>query len=394
MRSVARARRSPYERGLPSLNEARAERLRATVGGKVRLRAMSPVFWLWAGLGIAVFAVVYWRIAAGELESQKNQVLAKRRAIEKTLGPRLLPFVSRIENWAAELARGKATEQIASDANWSLIAHRPGVYLRVRSEVASSPERLRRAASASLHDGFTSCFFIAEGSSDPRRGPACQRSADCSPGLLCNEWDVCSPPTRPYNMRLAYRAWRVLSSDFSDELREATNDLQVRAQEHEIDQVTRVDVPVAIEVLQRAQTATIVLDEPVEESVLKSVEPLEGETQEERLQRLPHVVRVGIWELPSGRRLVRWFGRAEGRLLAVGRPVRLDPDIRAAQQRQANNCALAVDLKQAIIEKGTASAEDQSSSPASSVGESEPPSSDLTKQGARGGMRDSGRSIH
>ena len=195
-------------------------------------------------------------------------------------------------------------------------------------------------------------------------------------------------------MRLAYRAWRVLSSDFSDELREATNDLQVRAQEHEIDQVTRVDVPVAIEVLQRAQTATIVLDEPVEESVLKSVEPLEGETQEERLQRLPHVVRVGIWELPSGRRLVRWFGRAEGRLLAVGRPVRLDPDIRAAQQRQANNCALAVDLKQAIIEKGTASAEDQSSSPASSVGESEPPSSDLTKQGARGGMRDSGRSIH
>jgi len=50
------------ERGLPSLNQARAERRRALVYGKVAFRAMPPHFWLWVVVGVAAFGVIYWRV--------------------------------------------------------------------------------------------------------------------------------------------------------------------------------------------------------------------------------------------------------------------------------------------------------------------------------------------
>lgn len=336
------------ERGLPSINEARAERRRAFALGKVRLRAMPPQFWLWTSLGMAAFGVVYWRISAGQLESQKSAVMAKQRAVAKTLGPRIVPFVERIERWSRELAAPWPGDSIANDVTWDSVAHKPGVYLRLRLEDASDKSKLERSAAVSLHDGFTSCFFVGDLSSVATEGPKCQHNADCAPGLLCNDWEVCTRPPRPYNMRLAYRALRVLTNEWSNQLYGASNDLEVRAHERDLEQVTRVDVPVAIELLQQAKYATIVLDEPPEPAVMQANGSLPGETPEGRIQRLPHAARVGIWDLTQNRPLVRWRGTAEGRLISAGRPVQLGPDTAASQARQANNCMLAWELKERL----------------------------------------------
>ena len=362
-------RKSQHERGLPSLNEARAERRRAFAVGKVRLRAMPPQFWLWTLLGMAAFGVVYWRIAAGQLESQKAAVMAKQRAVAKTLGPRILPFVENIERWSRELAGSWPGEAISQDASWDAVSHKPGVYFRVLLDDAVDKAKIERAATASLHDGFTSCFFIGDPGSAATEGPKCLKNADCAPGLLCNDWEVCTRPTRPYNMRLAYRALRVLTNDWTNQLYSASNDLEVRAEERDLEQVTRVDVPVAIELLQQAKYATIVLDESPAPAVMQANGTLPGETMVARVQRLPHNARVGIWDLGAGRNIVRWRGLAEGRLVSAGRPVQLGPDTAAATARQANSCMLAWDLKARLSsqdgsQKATESSEHPVGSPA------------------------------
>src|SRR5688500_13822085 len=91
------------ERGLPSINGARVVRLRAIVLGRVRLRGVPPHFWLWALTAIGVFSVFYWRLAEGHLESKKAQVMAKQRAVARSIGPSILPFRDKIEGWAKEL---------------------------------------------------------------------------------------------------------------------------------------------------------------------------------------------------------------------------------------------------------------------------------------------------
>jgi hypothetical protein len=273
--------------------------------------------------------------------------MAKQRAVAKTLGPRIVPFVERVEQWSRELAAPWSGEDITKDdATWDSIARKPGVYLRLRLEDASDKAKLERAATASLHDGFTSCFFVGDPSSVATEGPKCQRNADCAPGLLCNDWEVCARPPRPYNMRLAYRALRVLTNDWSNQLYGASNDLEVRAKERDLEQVTRVDVPVAIELLQQAKYATVVLDEQPDSTALQASGVLPGESAEAHVQRLPHAARVGVWDLAQGRAIVRWRGLAEGRLVAAGRPVQLGPETAASQARQANSCMLAWELKE------------------------------------------------
>jgi hypothetical protein len=337
-----------HERGLPSINEARAERRRAFGLGKVRLRGMQPQFWLWTILGMAAFGVIYWRIAAGQLESQKSAVMAKQRAVARTLGPRIQPFVDNIERWCRQLAEPWTEEAVSSEASWDLVAHKSGVYFRLLLDDAGDKAKLASAATASLHDGFSSCFFIGDPGAVATEGPKCQKNADCSAGLLCNDYEVCTRPPRPYNMRLAYRALRVLTNEWTQQLYDASNDLQVRAAERDLEQVTRVDVPVAIELLQQAKYATLVLDELPAPAVMQANGTLPGETPGARVQRLPHMARVGIWDLATGTNIVRWRGLAEGRLVAAGRPVQIGPDTLASQARQANSCMLAWDLKERL----------------------------------------------
>jgi hypothetical protein len=340
------ARGGANERGLPSINEARAERRRALVHGKVRLRGMPPHFWLWAVTTIGLFSVIYWRIAQGHLESRKAQVMAKQRAVAATIGPTIVPFRDKVEGWAKELASAYKGDFVAEGASGETVRESPGVYLRLRLENAKDPKSIRKAATASLRDGFTSCLFQSTGV-DPMHGPPCKATKDCQPGQLCNEWSVCAEPPVPFNMRLAYRTLRVLSSEWTDELHAATSELGVMAYDRDLDSVTRYDVKIAADILARSKYFTLVLDEAPPQGLPPEI-PDAGETPEERLQRTDHMARVGIWRLKDGKQVLRLRSQAAARFVPMGERVIRDPMNQAAQQRQVNSCELALAVRAAL----------------------------------------------
>lgn len=316
---------------------------------------MAPQFWLWTAVLLGGFFVVYWRVVQGALESEKNQVMAKQRAIAQSLGPRILPFRDKLEGWVQELAKPWPGPTVSHAVSVAELSKSPGVYLRIRLKNAGKPENIRQAAARSLRDGFTSCLFVDKGSKDVAQGPACKTSGDCQPGLLCNEWNVCKPPPSPYNLRLAYRAMRVLSTEWTDELHQAGSDLAVAGYDRDLDGVVKTDVPVAIDLLQRAKFFTVVLDEEPKGGLPKAL-PDSSESEEERLQRVPHMARIGIWNLETGEQLLRLRAEAAGKFLRAGQANDSDPGYQAAvtralsgaQQRQANSCALALEVKYAL----------------------------------------------
>ena len=152
-------------------------------------------------------------------------------------------------------------------------------------------------------------------------------------------------------MRLAYRSLAaVLSESWTDELHEATSDLAIVAYDRDLDRVTKEDVPVAAEILARAKYFIAVLDEDPPTG-LSGGERCRGETEAERVQRAAHYARVGVWDLKSGVELAHVRRRAEGRFVPVGESVVSREEIVFAQQRQANSCALALEVRSALTPK-------------------------------------------
>lgn len=330
------------------MNEAREARRLALGVGRARGARVSPQIWLWIVLGLSAFVIVYWRFAQSKLESQKSAVMAKQRAVMQALGPKIIPFCDKIERWVFELSGEPAPNLAAPDLSLEAVANGPGVYLRLRGANAKNTKALRSAAARSLRDGFTSCLFVRR---EETQGPGCKSPSDCTRGLVCNDWGICARPSQPYNLRLAYRALRILSSEWTDELHQATNDLAVRAFELDFEAVTRNDIPVAIEVLSRARYFTVVLDEDPPSGLPPALSHGPGEaaeTEEERIQRVPHSARVGVWDVRDDKMLVRLRGEAAGEFVPVGDRAPSGEATLAAERRQVNSCALALEVKELV----------------------------------------------
>jgi hypothetical protein len=308
-----------------------------------------PQFWLWTMIGFVAFGVIYWRYAANELQRQKSAVMARQRAFSATLGPRLLPLQERIEAWTSELAADWRDNQLSPRLSLERLSRSKGVYLRLLRADAEDPERLRRAADRSLHDGFSSCLFVREARTLQTEVARCTNSRDCSTGEICNEFEQCAAPTQPFNLRLMYRAVRVLSPAWTDELHQATSDYKVRVFDRDLDAVTAVDVPIALELSSQAQYFTALLDEMPASGLPEIPEGNDLEENEmERLQAVTHPVRLGVWDLESGEQLVRLRTDAGATFIPMGAAAAAPLASQRARQRQVNNCSIAEALRDAV----------------------------------------------
>ncbi len=330
--------------GLPSLNASRATRYRQLTSGKTAIGGIPPKLFL-GGLAILVIGgFVYFQNAQSAIDAQRSSLMAKQRAVAEALGPKLLPIQAAVDKGLAALTTGPFKDERASDVDFSKLFTTPGLYLRLRKEDAKDAKRGRAAAQKSLRDGFTSCLIRDPKASAPQEGSACKESRDCEPGALCSEYKVCQRPSSPFNMRLLYRAVSVLSPEWVAEVEDASSELGLIAYERGLDSVTRVDIPVAIEVYQRAKYFVIVVDEDPPEGLPKALDGTD-ETAEERIQRVAHPARVGVWELPSGRQLARLSAQAAGELREVGVRKGMNDAISAAgRTRQATSCGLALEV--------------------------------------------------
>lgn len=306
-------------------------------------------FWLWTAVGISLFGIVYWRIAQGQLETARSQIMADQRAMAVALGPKLFPFRDRVEAWARELSAEWPGDLVSPEADLKRIQSAGSVYLRLRVANAKKASDLRTAAAGSLRDGFTSCLFVSKPAGDPTAGKACRTIGDCPSGRLCNEWNVCVEPQQPFNMRLVYRTLRVLSSDWTDEVHLATSELALSAYERDLENVAKRDVPVTVDLLARSKYFTLVLDEDPPAGLPPEI-PDAGETPEERVQRSTHHARVGIWDIKTGQPLLRLRTQAAGEFVMLGRRSVPEATNYAAQQRQVNSCQVALRVRQALGE--------------------------------------------
>lgn len=336
-------------RGLPSLKESAIERRRQLVTGRARVGGgIPPKLFLW-GLGfLIVSGLFYFRHAQAELERQRNAIFTKQRATAQLLAPKLIPLRDAIEGYVLELAKPGA-ELLDRSVDFQNILSAKAIYLRLRLEEAREKDALRKAAAASLRDGFTSCLLRDPSAALGTTGRSCRESTQCASGELCNEYGHCARPSSPFNMRLLYRGLLILSDEWTNEVRQAGTDTKLIAYERSLDAVTRVDIPIAIEVHQRAKYAFVVIDEDPPTGLPKSLSG-EYESPAERVQRVAHDARVGVWDLSTNELLARIHGRADGELRAAGtRAPVISEQTEAAKSRLAKSCGLALQVKAELL---------------------------------------------
>lgn len=334
----------PRGRGLQAIEQAREARS--------KISWPSPKFWGYAGIILAISAIIYWKRLQGELESSRQALMAKQRAVGVELGPRWFPMRDKIEAWTMDLAKAPGPELVDAETlkKWDF-REKGGVYLRLRVDDAKAVEAIRKNAKDSLRDAFTACMMRVN-NPNPLAGGECKKTRDCQAGEFCNEMNRCSRPAQPFNLRVAYRTLHVLSDEWVREVQDSNTELRFRLLSASFEDMTRDDIPLAVEFLTRAQYFMVVLDEAPEGA--EAPKATESATAMEALQAVPHYARVAVWNLADGKPVLRVRREASGQLL--GAPPAVDPDVLDARQRQANSCALALAVRTAMGDSDAAPA--------------------------------------
>jgi hypothetical protein len=328
----------PRVRGLPSIEEARRSR------GK--LKWPGTKFWAWTGLILAVTAILHWKRSQGEVESARQALMARQRAVAQELGPRWLPMREKIEGWTLKLAAESGPDVVdrAALSGWEF-RDKPGIYLRMRVSDAKESASIQKGAKESLRDGFTACLLRVP-NENPLAGPECKRTRDCARGQMCNELDHCASPSQPYNLRVAYRTLNVLSEAWVRDVQDASTELRIRLLSATFDDVSKDDLPIAVDLLTRAQYFLLVLDEDPSEGA-PAARPDAGSAMD-AVMATSHTARVALYRLADGKQVLRIRREASGQLMGAAPPS--DPDIADSRQRQANSCALALAVRDAIAQ--------------------------------------------
>jgi hypothetical protein len=310
---VDRKRKGP--RGLGSIAQLREERGRG--GSRWTTQAG-----LVAGGAIIAGLVAHKFVSEHELNTDRQALLAKQRAVVATLGAEWLPLRDALERdvlgAAATPYPGDAVEP---EARTLAFRSQPGVYLRMRVADATSPANIRSVAADAKRDAFAGCFLRETN----ERG-------------LRGEIDGGAFPEQPWNLGQAYAATRILTDDWVGQVKDADDDLRLRLFVAQYDKAIRDEIPVAIDVVKRAQFFLLVLDEDVPEAAVFTDG---GPMTEEALQMTEHPARVFVFDLKSGKPIVKLRRSGGGRFIQAGEHAVSDDETRDAMQRQVNNCALA-----------------------------------------------------
>jgi hypothetical protein len=318
------------ELGLKAVHSARAERQNSKYG-----RISGPV-WLFAGGAVVVTLIVAWLVSDRSLNTEKEEILAQQRAAVTTVGAEWFPLRDKLEKITLDAAAHFDGDNVDVEQAKMDFRSSPGLYLRLRVAEANNVASLRAHAKESVKDAFTGCL-LREPNAALARG-----DADAGVG-----------PDQPWNLRQAYTATRILTEDWASEVKESTDKNRLRVFQQQYDKAKRDEIPVAIEIVKRAQFVLLVLDEDVPEALELSGDA--GTITQEALQQLAHPARVHIINLKTGAEIARLRRTAEADFHFVGEQAVRDPEIRAAMKRQVNNCALAQAVWGAI-RPGTAAA--------------------------------------
>lgn len=321
----------PRELGLKAIRDVRVERERSRHGritGKV---------WLVGAFTVLTVVAGAFLFRDRSLSQQKEELLAKQRAALTTVGAQWFPLRDRLEqNVLAQAGEYKGDYVDPDAAKWDFRTL-PGIYLRLPLADVKDAASIRAQADNSLKDAFVGCLFREDNPS------ALQRArGDMDGGLGWQD--------QPWNLRLGYYATRFLTDDWVKEVREAEDEIHLRVFVQQYEKATREELPLAIDMIKRAQFFLVVLDEEVPEA--KSLAPTTGKNAGKvtgaELQQLPHPARISLLGLKANRELFRLRRESTADYRFATGPAQADPLMAAALRRQVNNCQLASDVWAAV----------------------------------------------
>ena len=278
---------------------------------------------------VIIAGLIAHRVVSGrELEGDRQALLAKQRAVAVTLGPEWFPLRDKLEADVLGAAKGYDGDHVDPLARQAAFRTQPGLYLRMRLADVKDAASIRSVAADARKDAFAACL-LREPNDRGARG----------------EIDGGAFAEQPWNLGQAYAATRILTDDWVGEVKDADEDLRLRIFSRQYDKAVTDEIPLAIDVVKRAQFFLLVLDEDVPEAV----KPTDGgPLTEEALQLVAHPSRVHLFDLTTGTELLRLLRTGDARVIPAGERVVADAETHDAMQRQANNCALARRVDEAI----------------------------------------------
>jgi hypothetical protein len=317
------------ERGLASIARAREDRSL----GRTRWTTQAGLV---AGAVVIAGLVAHKVVSGRERESDRQALLAKQRAVATTLGPEWFRLRDGLETDVLGAARGYAGDHVDAEARRAEFRTWPGLYLRMRVADAKDAATVRAIAVDARKDAFAACL-LREPNERGARG----------------EVDGGAFAEQPWNLGQAYVATRILTGEWVDEVKAADDDLRLRIFAEQYEKAVTDEIPLAIEVVKRSRFFLLVLDEDVPEAATQGDG---GPVTEEALQLVPHPSRVQLFDLTSGKELLRLRRTGDATFISAGERVVSDPETQDAMQRQANNCALARRVDEAIAPLATPAA--------------------------------------
>jgi hypothetical protein len=311
--------------GLKAIYEGREAR---KPGGKYG--RPSTALYLFGVSAILGSLVVYHYVSDYQLDSEKHELLAQQRAMKTTIGAAWFPLRDEIESYVLEAARSYKGDFVDSEAARWDFRSAPGIYLRMRVADAKDPESLRRAAAESQRDGFIGCFLR-----EPNRAAQGERDAGAF-------------PEQPWNLGRAYKATRVLTDDWAEQVKAADDKMQVRVVQEQYEKASTVDMRTAAEVVKQAKFFLLVLDEDAPDAAAAADG---GPVDEAALQLVAHAARVHVLDLRTKSELLRLRREGSASFMFAGEHAPTDLETRNAMQRQVNNCSLANQVRAEIEAK-------------------------------------------
>jgi hypothetical protein len=308
-------------RGLPAIARAREDRR----SGRARWTTQAGLL---AAAAVVGGLVAHKLVSQRELSEGRQALLAKQRAVAATLGAEWYPLRDKLEGEVVEAAKGFAGDFVDPVARRGEFRTQPGLYLRMRVADAGDVANIRRVAADAKKDAFAACL-LREPNERGARG----------------ELDGGAFAEQPWNLGQAYAATRILTDDWVSAVKDADDDLRLRIFTEQYDKAVREEVPLAIDVVRRARFFLLVLDEDVPEAAALADG---GAVSEAALQLVPHPARVHVFDLASGREIVRLLRSGDARVIPAGERFVVDSETREAMQRQANNCALASRVQETL----------------------------------------------
>ncbi len=308
-------------RGLPSIARAREDR----AAGRGRWTTTAGL----VALGVVVGGFLAHKfVSEHQLVVDRQGLLAKQRAVVATLGPEWFPLRDRLEGNILASAHEYTGDHVEPEMRRSPFRTQPGLYLRMRVADAKDAASIRAVAVDARKDAFAACL-LREPNDRAARG-------DADAGAFAEQ---------PWNLGQAYASTRILTDEWAKEVAGAEDDLRMRVFQEQYDKAVGGEVPLAVDIVKRAQFFLLALDEDVPEAA-KLVEG--GAITEAALQLVPHPTRVHLFDVATGRELVRLRRTGDAMVIPAGERVISDPEMVDAMQRQANNCSLAGQVDAAL----------------------------------------------